>query len=167
MKKLCLTTAIAVLLLICSNGVQAQSTQTQLNQLELIKQFIGNWKCELGKDTTLIVEYSLFGTALDGNGKVVTKGKTLDEFKMLWGYDEKIDKIIAVQLWQSSPNLRILGSWFTSKTTAIAIPYQNISNPKDATETVNIELKTPDLLIETQTSNGKVDAILTFTHVKK
>jgi hypothetical protein len=167
MKTFFSTTMTVVFLLCFTIGIQAQTTQTQLNQIDLMKQWVGTWKCVMAKDTTLIVEYSLFGTALDGNAKVVTKGKTLDEFKMLWGYDEKIDKIIAVQLWQSSPNLRILGSWFTSKTTAIAIPYQNISNPKDATETVNIELKTPDLLIETQTSNGKVDAILTFTHVKK
>jgi spore coat protein H len=40
MKTFCLTILIGVLLLICANGVQAQPTQTQLNQIELIKRVV-------------------------------------------------------------------------------------------------------------------------------
>ncbi len=44
MKKICLTITIAVFLLICSSGIQAQTTQTKLNQVELAKQFLGTWQ---------------------------------------------------------------------------------------------------------------------------
>jgi len=37
MKTFCFATMIGVLLLICAKGVQAQPTQTQLNQIELMK----------------------------------------------------------------------------------------------------------------------------------
>jgi hypothetical protein len=44
MKTFCLTTLIGVFLLICTNGVQAQPTQTQLNQIELMKGVSGSTK---------------------------------------------------------------------------------------------------------------------------
>jgi hypothetical protein len=43
MKTFCLTTIIAITLLLCTHGIQAQNTQTKLNQVELMKQFIGTW----------------------------------------------------------------------------------------------------------------------------
>ena len=75
MKTFILTAMIAVFLLFYTNELQAQSTQTQLNQLELIKQFIGNWTCEMGKDTTVFCEYKLFGTGIEDYYKAITKGK--------------------------------------------------------------------------------------------
>lgn len=56
MKTFCLTTMIAVFLFFCSNGMLAQTTQTKLNQVELMKQFLGTWKCEIAKDTFNIWE---------------------------------------------------------------------------------------------------------------
>ena len=47
MKTIRLTTIFAVFLLFCVSGVQAQTTETKLNQVELYKQFIGTWKCAL------------------------------------------------------------------------------------------------------------------------
>jgi hypothetical protein len=43
MKKICFTTTIVIFLLLCTNGIQAQTTQTKLNQVELMKHFIGTW----------------------------------------------------------------------------------------------------------------------------
>ena len=45
-------TAIALLLL-STNVAQAQTTQPKLNQVELSKKLIGNWKAELAKDVRL------------------------------------------------------------------------------------------------------------------
>ena len=66
MKKICLTTAIAVFLLFCSNGIQAQTTQTTLNQIELMKQSVGTWQ----KDVDIFVSeyeelYELRGSCTD------------------------------------------------------------------------------------------------------
>ncbi len=39
----------------------AQQPENKLNQVELMEQFIGSWKCELGKDTILIGDnYSIW-----------------------------------------------------------------------------------------------------------
>ena len=43
MKIFCLITTIAIFLLISTNGIRAQNTQPQTNQV-LIEQFIGTWK---------------------------------------------------------------------------------------------------------------------------
>ena len=52
MKIFCLTISIAVFLLVLLNGLQAQTTTTKLNQVELLKQFLGTWKSEMVNDTT-------------------------------------------------------------------------------------------------------------------
>jgi hypothetical protein len=52
---------IAVFLLFSLNGLQAQTSQTKLDQVKLMKQFIGTWKCEMGKDTTWTIECKSYG----------------------------------------------------------------------------------------------------------
>ena len=75
MKTFCLTTMIVVSLLLCSNGIQAQTTQSQLNQVELMKQFIGIWKAQMGKDTIFIMEGKTFGKGLEFYWKTDIKRK--------------------------------------------------------------------------------------------
>jgi hypothetical protein len=43
MKTFCKAIMISVFLLLCPNGIQAQATDAKLNQVELMKQFIGTW----------------------------------------------------------------------------------------------------------------------------
>ncbi len=62
MKKFCLTISIAVFLLICTNELQAQTTQTKLNQVELMKQLEGSWTGEIGKDTIDNYNFKPVGT---------------------------------------------------------------------------------------------------------
>ena len=56
MKKTFLIIIITFFLLICTNGIHAQSTQSKLNQVELMKLQIGTWKCDSNKDTTVFWE---------------------------------------------------------------------------------------------------------------
>ena len=46
MKKICLTITVAVFLLFFLNVVQAQTTETKPNQVELVKKLIGKWQAE-------------------------------------------------------------------------------------------------------------------------
>ena len=167
MKTLSLTTMIAVFFLLCANGIQAQSTQTQLNQLDLIKQFVGSWTAEMGKDTTVFCEYKLFGSGMEDNMKAITKGKIYLTEKGLWGYDEKNDKNIHAQLWDPSSRLDINVWWFTSKNICEGVQYQYISNPENAPLKWKIEFKYSDSMIMTTTLNSKVVSTLTFTREKK
>ena len=157
---------IVVFMLLCSNGIQAQTTQTKLNQVELEKQFIGNWKCELGKDTTMYAEITSFGL-IEGNFKIVTNDKILNSAKGLWGYDKKTDINIQASLWKSSPDIDIIGWWFTSNNTKEGVPIKDISNPENATLKYKIELKSPDLWVMTTIQNSKVIASYTYTRERK
>jgi len=94
MKKIYLTITIAVFLLICFNRIQAQTTQTKLNQVELMKQLIGNWKSDPFQDSVWIGEFKPFGKGLEWTAKTMVKDKVVREGKAFLGYDKKNDKLI-------------------------------------------------------------------------
>jgi hypothetical protein len=169
MKKICLTTMVIVFLLLFTNRLQAQPQQTQLNQIELGKQFIGSWKCEVAKDTTYTTELASFGNvgAFEQTWKSSTKGKILNEFKYLYGYDKKSDKYIVAQIVKSYAGINLMVYWFTSKTKCEVIPFEYLSNPENATSKWVYELKSPDLLTYTAIVNNKPVWSLTYTRVKK
>ncbi len=106
MKTICLTALIAVFLLFCLNGVQAQTTDAKLNQVELMKQFAGTWKSETN-DTTYIIEDKPYGDGHDVYIKTETKGKIIWEQKSLIGYDKKNDILIEAIIKHSSPNIML------------------------------------------------------------
>jgi hypothetical protein len=166
MKKICLTMTIAGFLLCCTNIVHAQTTQTQLNQVELMKQFLGNWQCEYAKDTIQVQRITLFGTAMEVNLQIATKGKILNSGKQLWGYDKKNDKFIGAGIWKSSPEMAIGVFWFTSKNICESVPYQDISNPEKAAIKWEWEIKSPDLATCTIIVNNKAVRVLTYTSEK-
>jgi hypothetical protein len=167
MKKKLLLTAIAALLLFCVNGLLAQNTQTKLNQIELMKQFIGSWKCDIAKDTAIITDITPFGTIVEENYQIVTKGKILDSGKQLWGYDKESDKLITAQVSISSPNIYIMAFWWISKNIFEGVLFQDISNSENATLKWKIEFKSTDLFSMTTIQNNKVVASHAYTREKR
>jgi len=167
MKTICLTTMIALFLLGVTTGIQAQTTQTKLNQVELMKQFLGIWKCEVAKDTTIVIDITPFGTIIEENFKIVSKDKILDSGKHLWGYDKENDKLITAHVSISSPNIYIMAFWWTSKNTIEGVPFQDISNPDKAALKWKIEFRSPDLYLLTTIQNNKVVATFTYTREKE
>ena len=164
MKKSFLILVIAGFLIIGFAEIQAQTTQTKLNQVELLKQFIGSWKFDWGKDTTGLFEIKPFGTGLECYYNSVNKGKILMEAKQLWGYDKKIDKIVYVNL--EDGNITIGAVWFISNNKYITIPYSDIANPEKASFRYEGEFKSPNLLVETLNKNGKPLKTYTYTRTK-
>ena len=165
MKTSFLTTMIVAFLLLCTNGIQAQTAQPKLNQVELMKLQIGTFKCVSNKDTTVIWEGKPYGTGLECNSKNVVKGKTVREGRELWGYDKSIDKFICASLTKGN-DIEIQAVWFTSKNVYEYIRYSNISNPEKASWKIVGEFKSPDVVIETTTENNKITLIETYTRVK-
>jgi hypothetical protein len=166
MKKICLTTIIVVFLLFCTVGIQAQTVPTKLNQIELVKQFLGTWKSEMVQDTIWTGECKTFGSGIEMYFKAETKGKVVMEQKSLIGYDKKNDKLVEFDLYKSS-DIMIYAMWFTSKSAAIEIPYEYLSNSEKTQLKWDIEFKSPDLFKETFTQNNKVVAVYTFNREKK
>jgi hypothetical protein len=57
--------------------MQAQTTDTKLDQMELMKQFIGSWKYESPDGSSMIFENIPFGDAMVGNTKFISKDTIL------------------------------------------------------------------------------------------
>ena len=165
MKTCYLTTMIGVSLFFCTNGLQAQTTQAKLNQVELIKQFIGSWKCDYAKDTLLFVDYKPYGTSLEGFKKFVTNGKIVEESKRLCGYDKDLDKYIIAEVGKEEGGW-IMAYWFTSSNKGVGVKYSDISNPDRASWKFEAEFKSPDIFLNTYLINNKPVATITYTRVK-
>ena len=147
--------------------IQAQTTQNQLNQIELMKQFLGTWQAEMGKDTIQVDEFTAFGSGIVGTIKTITKGKVISTLKELWGYDPKNDKIIFSAIWESSPEMSLWAYWFTSKSTCEGVAYQDISNPEKARLKYKMEIKSTDTYVLRMLQNDKLVTESTFKRVKK
>jgi len=164
MKPFCLTTMV-VFLLFYSNITQAQITQTKLDQVELMKQFTGYWKCDIAKDTTRFWDVKSFGTGFECYLKVVSKGKVIMEAKRLWGYDKNIDKYIGLEVTKGK-DMKVYAQWFTSNYKGEAIPYSNISNPEMASFKGEAEFKSPDMYVITTIVNNIPVKTDTYTRIK-
>jgi hypothetical protein len=156
---------IAVILLFFTNRIQAQTTETKLNQVELMKQFLGSWKIDVAKDTTSFWHINSYGSGFAVDYKNITKEKAYLEAKQLWGYNEKIDKYIVAQMIKGK-GVEIYALWFTTKNKYIMLPYNDISNPEKASMKWEAEFKSPDLCVETYTVNNKPIKTYSLTRVK-
>jgi len=162
MKTFCKTILIAGFILIGTNGIQAQSIEKKLDQVDLMKKFVGHWKCELGKDTVIIGDNIVFGNGLVCNSQVIANGKIINSVKQLYGYDKKIDKFIVAELIESSPVIEICTSWFTSQKTGELV----VINPDNAPYKFKFEFKNADLIVQTAIQNDKVIKEIIITRIK-
>jgi hypothetical protein len=160
-----LTPSVIVLLLLCATASQAQTTQTNLNQVDLMKQFLGSWKCDVDKDTTAFWDTKSYGTGLENKYNYVKNGKIVEEGKQLWGYDKKLDKFLATTLPKET-DIYVDVYCFTSKNKCKICSIYDINNPDKAPVRWEIEFKSPDMFIETYISNDKPFKIRTFTRIK-
>jgi hypothetical protein len=166
MKTFSLTSLIIGVLLYCIIDMHAQSRNSSLNQPELMKQFIGLWKGEVGKDTLVIGTNNPFGSGLDCTSEIINKGKTLTSVRQLFGYDPKIDKFIIAELIKSSPSIELCATWFTSKNAGEMVLFKDISNTENAVLKWRFEFKTPDTIIQTSLKNNIVFKVVKMTRVK-
>jgi hypothetical protein len=115
MKTLCLTVMAFVLLLLYTNGIQAQTTQTKLNQVELMKQLIGTWQANVGKDTIEVWDCQQYGKAFIINVHQVIKGQKTPLYINNLGFDSKEDKFKGYALWSGGAYSTWIGLYKTEK----------------------------------------------------
>ncbi len=118
-----------------------------------MKQVLGSWTAEMGKDTTVYFEAKPFGTGIEDYMEFITKGKGFLKIKGLFGYDEKDDKYIHLKVYDP-PGHALNVFWFTSENIFEGVQYQYMSNPENAPLKWKIELKSSDLMIMTTTVNS-------------
>lgn len=162
MNTICRSLLAAIFQLIIITGIQAQDVQSKLNQIELMKQFIGTWKCELGRDTFLITETKPFGTGMISKSQIFTKDNVIDSVIQVFGFDKKADKFIMAELIKSSQAIEICSTWFTSNKAGEIL----IINPDNAQLKFNFEFKSPTYLVQTATYGDKIVKVVTGVKLK-
>jgi hypothetical protein len=145
MKSFCSAIVIGLLFLIGSKEIYAQTTQSQLNQVELMKQFLGNWECKFGKTTIYRSVNKPFGTGLTITIQIISNGEIIDSVKQLFGYDNKTDKYIVAELIKSSSVIEIGTAWFVSEHAGSIF----ITDSDGDELKFNFEFITPDIMKET------------------
>jgi hypothetical protein len=109
MKKISLILTIAVFLFVCSMGMLAQTSQTQLNQLELMKSSIGTWQATVSKDTVEVWDYQQYGKTFIINVFQIVKGQKNPLYINNMGFDSKGDKFKGYVLYSSGNYLTWIG----------------------------------------------------------
>jgi hypothetical protein len=135
-------------------GLHAQSTVQKPDQVKLMRQLIGTWQAELGKDTIAVTVFKPFGTGLDGYASVVVKGKIISDRRQLFGYDKPTDQFIEAEVTLGS-DMELWACWFTKEKFMTGVPYANRLDPTKAIFRVEIEIKSPDSYTQTIFQNGK------------
>lgn len=156
---------IALLFLIISKEIKAQTTEAKLNQAELMKQFIGTWK-STEKDTTYIWECKSFGKALEFAIKTEIKGKVTIDAKSRMGYDKANDRLIEAVIDSYSPGIYLCPCWFTSKNSFTQILWKDVANPEKADFKWVIEFINPDFFVITEIKNDIKGEPHTYLKVK-
>ena len=143
MKKLCFTTMIAVFLLIFNNGLQAQTTQTKLDQLKLFKTlYVGTWQRVISKDTVQVLEIQQFGNAFVENIFLVVNGKKTFQFGISTVYSPKEDNFKSFWFYQNGSYNTSIGS-YTSEN-KLSFNYVENFNPEKVLRKAEKIHDTPD-----------------------
>jgi hypothetical protein len=141
------------------------NTSKELNQVELMKLFLGSWKCEVSSDTIAYWTSKSYGTGLENRYNYVKDGRIVVEGKQLWGYDKTIDKFYATTL-QKGKDIYIDVYYFISTNKCIMYTLYDIEKPEKAPVRWEIQFKSPDMFTETYISNNEPFKIRTFTRIK-
>jgi hypothetical protein len=129
-----------------------KTSHSILDQVSLMKQFIGNWTCDYGNDTILIIENVPFGAGMISNCQIVLKGIVLDSIRQLYGYDKNAGKFIMAELIESSSIIEICNIWFTSKNGGEMV----VTNTENSKYKWSFEFETPNLIHQQAKLDGKV-----------
>jgi hypothetical protein len=160
MKAFYLWTLVVSCLIVSSKVMQAQTKQTPLNQIELMKQWIGTWKTEGTYLSSEIHSYGIDG--LEGFQKIQFKDSIISEYKFIYGYDKNSDKYIFAAIGKNSPGVILMAFWFTEKNLCERIPYEYISNPEQASSRAIYEFKSNNSVKATFVEKNKPVRVYTI-----
>jgi hypothetical protein len=165
MKRTLLLITLIVTLLIGSKRIHAQNEQPKLNQVELMKQWLGTWKGNIGKDTVEIWEGKPYGNAVIINVSHVINDKTSDYYIINCGYDKRDDKLKGFNLLPNA-NFSTWIGMFTSDKTFKADMVDSF-NPEKIWWKNDVEFKTPsEMVVRGFNAQGAKIGEYTFIKVK-
>ena len=167
MKKIIFSMLALSLIALCfSMSLHAQSSEKDLDQVELMKQFIGTWTAVLGEDTTQIWEVIPMGKGYEHVIYWQAKGETYDTGKGITGFTPSYVNMF--WLWSNGNVRRDYGKFESDK--KIIFEGFNITHTH-VSATYDWHLITPDKIKMIFKSRGSSetwdDAVVTeFTYIR-
>ena len=125
-------------------SLHAQSSEQDLDQVELMKQYIGKWKAEITTDTTLIFEVIPSDKGYVANGYYQAKGDTYWTGKGIIGFGKNNKLVNMYILWSGGNVSRDFGE-FVSDNKIIWERYNADHN--HVTGIIEGEFRSPDKFI--------------------
>ena len=159
--------ALASLLILINNPIvaQDQTAKTKLNQIELIKQFVGKFKHEIGKDTVIIWDCKPFGNGYELSYTFSAKGKVYYDIKDLWGFDIKSDTWVVFSI-ENRENYKVFYQKFITPSEMIVDRVYILGN-EDKQESYSMEVISPDKFAGYLKLEGKKKLIHIMTRIKQ
>ena len=142
MKKIILSLIVLPMFVLCfSINLNAQSSETDLDQVELMKQLIGSWTAETGVDTTVLWEIIPSGWGYTHNLDFKAKGETYQTNKGIIGTPENFETVTMVTLWQDGWISIYKGKFVSDKEITFEMFDQDLSH---LMATMDMKFLTPD-----------------------
>jgi hypothetical protein len=150
----------------CIGGLQAQNQTQKLDQVKLMKQLIGKWKADMGKDTLLTSEYKEWGTGIDGTAQMEIGGKLVMERRQLFGYNSKTSQFTEAEVTKGA-DIELWVCWWTSETRMVGVAQENLSLGEKAPLMVEILMKPGKAFQQKVWQNGKMIFTKTMVGIKR
>jgi hypothetical protein len=141
MKQIIFFVGIVLILSVYTNRIQAQTTETKLNQIELMKQFLGTWQMETDKDSVLEVEVRQYGKAFVETDYRIINGEKSWLSVWCYSFSSKEDKFKIFALYLNGSSSTWIAA-FTSEKKWIQERVQNF-NPDKVFNKAEIVFDTP------------------------
>ncbi|MFO7368775.1 MAG: hypothetical protein R6X09_00720 [Bacteroidales bacterium] len=161
MKTLLRTSIIIVFLQILFSGLYAQSSLTKLDQRALVKQLLGSWKSDIGKDTALIVTNTVNDAGIKGYNKYMSIDGIILEEELIWNYSVSLDKYI-ITIEKEGLDTENYALWFTSEKKYKMIQYSDITSPEKASFRIDGEIVSPSMVKETRIDENNLVSSYTY-----
>jgi len=114
-KTFLLASLMLVFLLICSTGIHAQTTQSNLDQFKLMQQGLGKWQANIAKDTIEVWETQQYGKAFITKVSHIIKGTKSPSYINNISFDPKEGKLQGFVLWNGGGYSTWVGLWTNEK----------------------------------------------------
>jgi len=143
--------------------IQAQTTEKKLNQVELMKQFLGTWKCNPGRDSVETWIVKSFGNGFEYYATGVYKDKTYWEEKNLWGFNSKSETWMIFILYPQGNYATYYGKFISNN--EIVWDGFDISNPEKIIARGGALFSSPDKFTFIWYTDGKKSEV-TYNRIK-
>ena len=121
--------------------VSSQSSQKDLDQVKLLKQFIGTWDAKIAPDTVTTIEFIQAGAGIYSIQETKAKGNTYETSIGIMGFSDDKQSIITSDLWQIGIVSQDIGKFVSDK---ILVLERFINDQKHARMYIEIEFLSPE-----------------------